>query len=93
MIVLLSIFVPFVANDKPYSAILNGRREYPLVRDLTRVDWIVLVIAACGAAYAWHYLRLAKGVTVIEDLRRKRFISFLLAAGVAPDCLAGHPGV
>jgi peptide/nickel transport system permease protein len=42
-IIFLTVFVPFIANEAPYAAVIDGRREWPLFRDLTRVDWIWLV--------------------------------------------------
>ena len=43
MILILTVFVPFVANKAPYTAVIDGQREWPLLKDLTRVDWVWLV--------------------------------------------------
>ncbi len=63
-IVALTVLVPFLANEAPYTAVMKlhpldaqGKplpvfwaREWPLFRDLTRVDWIWLVWGAAIVA-------------------------------------------
>jgi peptide/nickel transport system permease protein len=80
---LLTIFVPFLANESPYTAIINGQREYPLFRNLTRVDWIWLVWGAALAFYAGVHWKTGQSSVEIEALRRRRVRWLSAIFGVA----------
>ena len=60
LIVLISVFVPFIANGMPFTANFNGHREFPLFKDLTRVDWAWLTFAAGAVVYGVIHWRLGK---------------------------------
>jgi peptide/nickel transport system permease protein len=53
LLIILAVVVPFLANGAPYTATFDGRREYPLFRNLTRVDLILLL---AGAVLLTFYL-------------------------------------
>lgn len=44
----LAVFAPFLANDKPYRIVIDGRVEYPLLRNLQAVDYSILWAALLG---------------------------------------------
>lgn len=56
VLVLIALLVPLIANGQPYTCIVPATaghaamREYPLFRDLSSVDWILLVVAAALGA-------------------------------------------
>src|SRR4051812_50095822 len=52
LIIALTVLVPFIANQQPYTAVINGHREWPLFNDLSRVDLVWLVWGAAVVA-AW----------------------------------------
>jgi peptide/nickel transport system permease protein len=92
LIVLLTVLVPFIANEAPYTAILphtdiDGNtvwaREWPLFKDLTRVDWVWLVWGIAALAYAIAHIRAARRAREIEQLRSRRFFSALIIMAVA----------
>jgi len=72
LILFLTVFVPFVANEAPYTATINGKREYPLFRDLTGVDWIWLVWGAAVIAGIAVYFRTRKSEEELERVRARR---------------------
>ncbi|MGC8541088.1 MAG: ABC transporter permease [Phycisphaerae bacterium] len=56
VLVLIALLVPLIANGQPYTCVVPATaghaamREYPLFRDLSSVDWILLVVAAALGA-------------------------------------------
>ena len=71
----LTIFVPFIANESPYTAIIDGKREFPLFRNLTRVDWIWLVWGTAIVIYAFFHRRSKQQSKEIEELLKRRWMS------------------
>ncbi|MBN1817703.1 MAG: ABC transporter permease [Sedimentisphaerales bacterium] len=53
---LMAIFAPFLANDKPYSIVIDGVTQYPLFRNLTPVDYSIF-LAGFLALIQWYLLR------------------------------------
>ncbi len=55
VLVLIALLVPLMANGQPYTCIVPATashaamRDYPLFRDLSSVDWILLVVAGALA--------------------------------------------
>jgi peptide/nickel transport system permease protein len=76
LLLFLTIFVPFLANDAPYTVLIAGRRYFPLFRNLSREDLIWLVAAAAGLGCLWVYVRTGKRKLEIEQLRALRFKKF-----------------
>ena len=68
-LLVIAVIVPFVANSAPYTAVIAGRREYPLFHNLTRIDWIILVCAVGAVVYGVAHWRLGKQPGTIEELR------------------------
>jgi peptide/nickel transport system permease protein len=86
LILLLTVFVPFIASEVPYVATINGKREFPLFRDLTAVDLIWLVWGAAVVAGLVFYLRTRTSDEELEKLRSRRMRWFgvlMLIATVA----------
>jgi peptide/nickel transport system permease protein len=83
-ILFLTVFVPFVANKAPYTAVINGQREYPLFRDLTRVDVIWLVWGAAVIAGTIVMLWSRRRFFDVERLRevRTKWLAGLAVAAV-----------
>ena len=65
-ILLISVVVPFLANSTPYTAVINGRREFPLFYDLTRVDWLWLIWGFAVASFMIVLWRTGKRPLEIE---------------------------
>jgi peptide/nickel transport system permease protein len=85
-IILLSAFVPFVANQAPITAVIDGKREFPLFRDLTRVDCIWLLWVGAALIFLWAFRRTGKRIVEVEVLQATRntwFIALLAAATLA----------
>ncbi|HVS71595.1 MAG TPA: ABC transporter permease [Phycisphaerae bacterium] len=106
LILLLTVVVPFLANDAPYTAVMKhfpvdaaGNplppvwvREWPLFRDLTRVDWIWLAWGGVAVGYGllrWTLRtgRGGRGGLSAEEEERRRYrhwmgTGILLAAGI-----------
>src|SRR5690242_18053803 len=73
LILFLTVFVPFIANPAPYTLIVNGHREFPLIRDLTRVDliWLVWCLAIISFLLARRqYRKSASNPEEIENRTR-----------------------
>lgn len=49
---LVAILAPFLANSYPYFIRVGDQTQYPLFRNLTRADWVIL--AAAGCASLWY---------------------------------------
>lgn len=47
LLFLIAVFVPFIANGKPYYINSQGDTAYPLFTNLTRQDWVILAAAGC----------------------------------------------
>jgi peptide/nickel transport system permease protein len=45
-LVVLAVIVPFLANSSPFTVVIGGSRQFPLFRDLTRIDLILLLNGA-----------------------------------------------
>jgi peptide/nickel transport system permease protein len=69
---LLTIFVPFIANQAPYTAVIEGHRQFPLFHDLTKVDLIWLAWGFAIIAFGLVYWRTGKMVASIEQVRLRR---------------------
>jgi peptide/nickel transport system permease protein len=82
-IVLLSAVVPFISNQAPYTAIFEGHREWPLFRNLTRVDWIWLVWVGAGIVFWTIFKRTGKRIAEVELLRARRLRWFVGLLGIA----------
>ena len=93
VIILLTIFVPFLANGAPYTATIAGRREYPLFRDLTRVDWIWLLWGAAGVAYLVAHRRIGKKKRSPRCCRMKRVTWAGILAGLGVVITLGVAGL
>ncbi len=48
----VAVFVPFLANGYPYRIRIDGQMHYPLFRNLTPQDLIILAAAGCLVAWA-----------------------------------------
>lgn len=83
LIIVLTIFVPFIANEAPFTAIIHGKREFPLFHDLTRVDWIWLVWGAAIVASVFAYRYVVWRVGEIEMIRVRRTIAIAIITGAA----------
>ena len=77
-IILLTVFVPFLANTAPYSAVISGHREFPLFRDLTRVDWIWLLWGFLATVYSVFYWCSRNSTMELEPLRAQRLVWMLV---------------
>ena len=86
MLVLIALFVPLIANGQPYTCVIPATaghaaaRDYPLFRDLSSIDWILLAVAAALAA---------QGIVIFASRRlarpqrmMRRRISFAIIAGI-----------
>ncbi|MGN6371044.1 MAG: ABC transporter permease [Phycisphaerae bacterium] len=80
LIVALSAFVPFIANDAPITAIIHGKREWPLFRDLTTVDLVWLSWFFAGLLFLFVHWRTGKKIVEVEPLRVARYRWFILIA-------------
>ncbi len=84
--VLLSAVVPFVANDAPVTAIIHGHREWPLLRNLSRVDLIWLAWASATVVFWFVFRWTGKRILDVEPLRSRRnrwFLALIAAATIA----------
>ncbi|MGC8623947.1 MAG: ABC transporter permease [Phycisphaerae bacterium] len=83
LLVLLALFVPLLANGRPYTCIVPavaGRpalREYPLFRDLSSADWILLVVAASLAVQGIFILATRRQPRPRRRLRRRMSLVLL----------------
>ena len=85
LIILIAIIVPFLANGSPYTVVIDGQREFPLFRNLTRADWIILVCGSAAAIYAIAHWRIGKRPGTNEEVRATRvkwLLSLLLCAAL-----------
>ena len=86
MLVLIALFVPLIANGQPYTCVIPATaghaaaRDYPLFRDLSSIDWILLAVAAALAT---------QGIVIFASRRlarpqrmMRRRISFAIIAGI-----------
>jgi peptide/nickel transport system permease protein len=86
LICFLAVFVPFIANGKPFTCIMPASaghaafRAYPLFRDLTSVSLILLIVTA-GIALQFLYVRFTRRCR--PDIRRVRRRVCLLIVTVA----------
>jgi peptide/nickel transport system permease protein len=91
-IVALTVLVPFIASEAPYTAVLAHvtkegatvwAREWPLFRDLTRVDWVWVVWGVAAVAYWALHRRADRPEREIEQVRSRRAWALLVVAGTA----------
>lgn len=82
LIALISVLVPFIANEAPFTAIINGQREFPLFKDLTRVDWAWFVSAGGAVVYALIHWRIGRRALEPEKRSRRRRNAVLLVTGI-----------
>jgi peptide/nickel transport system permease protein len=89
LLLFLTVFVPFIANDAPYTAIIDNQREFPLFRDLTREDiaWLIWGFAVSLIMLIWW--RSGKKKMEQERLRLFRWKATLIIAGIATLLSAG----
>jgi peptide/nickel transport system permease protein len=90
-VILLSALVPFVANQSPLSAVIDGHREWPLLHDLTKVDFIWLIWIAAGAVYLLAHRWVGKRILDVEILRARRnfwLLAMMIAAILATVAVA-----
>jgi peptide/nickel transport system permease protein len=87
VLALIAVFVPFIANGRPFWAqVLNPatgqwEQRYPLFKSLTRVDLIVLVVAAAFLLYGVvHFLTRAQADPASRARRRRRAFFVILGA-------------
>jgi peptide/nickel transport system permease protein len=83
MVIVLSALVPFVSNQAPITAVIDGKREWPMLRDLSRVDWIWLMWVGAGIIFLWACRRTGKRIVEVEVLRAARnwwFVGLMAAA-------------
>jgi len=83
LILFLTVSVPFIANQAPYTAVIDGRREFPLFHDLTRVDLIWLVWGAAVLGVALVFWRSGRKLENLDELRARRLKWIAAIAGVA----------
>ena len=74
LIIVIAVTVPFIANGSPYTVVIDGHREFPLFRNLTRIDWIVLASGIAAFIYVIAHWRIDKLPGAIEELRTRRAI-------------------
>ena len=77
VLVLIALLVPLIANGQPYTCIVPATaghaamREYPLFRDLSSVDWILLVVAAALGAQG-VIISLSHRLPKVQRMMRRR---------------------
>ena len=83
-VIFLTVCVPFIANDAPFTAVIKGQREFPLFRNLTWVDWIWFAWGTAASLFGIVFWRTGKLRIEMEQLRAIRFKWFIwtLAAAV-----------
>jgi len=72
LIIVIAVIIPFIANDAPYTVFINGHREFPLFRNLTRIDLIILIFAAAAATFAVVFRHTLRLLLSLDELRAKR---------------------
>ena len=78
-----AVFAPFVANTHPILMKLDGRWSSPLLKNLTRVDVLLLVLTATTIALvAWRRFPVTASVGILAAV--------LVLAGI-PCWLLVHP--
>ncbi len=77
LLALVAVFVPFIANGRPYVATVDGVRRYPLFKSLTVVDLIILAFA--GAFLVYGLILFFTRSQADSDIRgRRRRVGFVL---------------
>lgn len=89
LVLLLTVLVPFIANDAPYTAIIHGQREFPLFRYLTRVDliWLVWGTAVGGFAVVFRLSRRKRVPAEALLAYRTRWFLWLMALATVSSIL------
>ncbi len=80
----VTIFAPFLANDKPFFITIDGQRQYPLFANLTANDAAVFTFAAAGCVLAFFVRRNSRKIdaSMRAQAFTKQIIVVLLAAVV-----------
>lgn len=82
----MSVIVPFVANSHPYTMEIRTdagwERRWPLFANLTKLDLILLFVAACAVVYLVLFRRTAR-MPVREERNAARLRWLLILAAVA----------
>lgn len=93
-LLLLAVFVPFLANGQPYTIELkrtiNGSetwlREWPLFAQLTALDLILLIVFAFAVAYYFIFKHLGRKHAEREKRFATRTLALFIIIGVAGIC-------
>jgi peptide/nickel transport system permease protein len=84
----IAVFVPFIANGRPFRATVEGVQRYPLFKSMTRMDWILLVGAA---GFAVHLLVRALSRRMEPDgraqTRRRSLVAVLVVAALSSGAI------
>jgi peptide/nickel transport system permease protein len=85
----VAVCVPFIANGRPYWAVVDGAQRYPLFKSMTRIDWILLV---CAAAFLAQLLVTVLSRRMEPDgrarTRRWSLLAVLIAAALSSTAVA-----
>ena len=89
ILVLLAGFIPFLANSRPYTAVIPAspghpaQRIFPLFRSLTNVDYLWLISVTAVLLYLPIYRRTAKcRDLLLRRSMRMRWLGGLLLAAI-----------
>src|ERR1700743_566765 len=72
LVVFIAAFVPFLSNSAPFTVIIDNQREWPLFRDLTRVDLVWLAWFSAGIVFLVVYRQTGRKILEVEPLRTAR---------------------
>jgi len=81
----VAVFAPFLANDKPWTIVIAGRRHYPLLRALNAVDYTILLAAALAcilwALTKWNNRRVDPSLRGTALARQIAVLAVVFVAG------------
>lgn len=90
LLVFVAVMVPFMANSRPLTMRSpEGGWEHPLIRDLSRVDWILLAWGAAALVYRVAFWWAGRGRVPAEVVGRRRMWCFLVVVTAALLASAG----